>query len=205
MLLRPIFGEKFKTASPKEIECRSCEVHVVIRSEKRLNIRFWPKNQFQFRWRPFLFLFFFWRSPDFGRKKRLNFGRKKSQFRWRPFFLFIFLEITCFWAEKTFEFPILAEKLVSISVKTFFIFIFFLEITCFWAEKTFEFWAEKVSISVKTFFFIYFFGDHLFLGGKNVWISDFGRKISLNFGEDLFFFEDHLFLGGKNVWIFKLS
>ena len=31
--------------------------------------------------------------------------------------------------------------------------------------------------------------------------NDFGRKISLNFGEDLFFFfvGDHLILGGKNV------
>ena len=37
------------------------------------------------------------------------------------------------------------------------------------------------------FFFFVFFGDHLILGGKNVWISDFGRKITLNFGEDLFF------------------
>ena len=36
---------------------------------------------------------------------------------------------------------------------------------------------------------------------KSVGISDFGRKISLNFGEDLFFFGDHLFLGGKNVRI----
>ena len=64
--------------------------------------------------------------------------------------------------------------------------------------------AEKsVSISVKTFFF--FFGDHLILGGKNVRISDFGRKISLNFGEDLFFFGDHLILGGKNLWISELS
>ena len=35
-----------------------------------------------------------------------------------------------------FEFPILVEKSISISVKTFF---FFLETTCFWAEKTFEF------------------------------------------------------------------
>ena len=36
--------------------------------------------------------------------------------------------------EKAFEFPILAEKSVSISVKIFFI----LEIICFWAEKAFE-------------------------------------------------------------------
>ena len=42
--------------------------------------------------------------------------------------------------EKTFEYPNLAEKYVSVSVKTF-----FLEITCFWAEKLFKFptLAEK--------------------------------------------------------------
>ena len=39
------------------------------------------------------------------------------------------------------------------------------------------------------FFFFFFFGDHLNLGEKNVWISDFGRKISLNFGEDIRIFE----------------
>ena len=53
--------------------------------------------------------------------KRLNFrfGRKnQSQNRWRPFFL----ETTWFWAEKSFEFRISAEKSVSISVKTFFFF-----------------------------------------------------------------------------------
>ena len=42
--------------------------------------------------------------------------------------------------EKSFEFPILAEKFVSVLVKTF-----FLEITCFWAEKP----AEISSISDK--------------------------------------------------------
>ena len=48
---------------------------------------------------------------------------------------------------------------------------------------------ESGSILVKTFFcFSYFFGDHLILGKKNVLISDFGQKITLNFGEDLFFF-----------------
>ena len=70
------------------------------------------------------FFFVFWRPPDFGRKKRLNFRfrpENHSQFRWRPFFLF--------------------------------------------------------------------FGDHLILGGKNAWISDFGRKITLNFGEDIRIFE----------------
>ena len=49
--------------------------------------------------------------------------------------------------------------------------------------------AEKsLSISVKTFF-LFFFGDHLILGGKNVRISDFGPKITLNFGEDIRIFE----------------
>ena len=64
------------------------------------------------------------------------------------------------------------------------LFFFCLETT---AEKTFEFpiSAEKsLSIAVKTFFFV-LFGDH---GGKNVRISNFGRKITFNFGEDLFFF-----------------
>ena len=61
-------------------------------------------------------------------------------------------------------------------------------------------------ILAKTFFF-FFFGDHLIFGGKNVWILDFGRKITLIFGEDLFFlfFGDHLIFGGKNLWISDLS
>ena len=42
-----------------------------------------------------------------------------------------------------------------------------------------EFWRRP---------FFFFFGDHLILGRKNLWISDFGRKITLNFGEELFFF-----------------
>ena len=54
-------------------------------------------------------------------------------------------------------------------------FLFFLETTWIWAEETFEFRisAEKsLSISVKTFFFFFFFfGEHLILGGKNLWIS----------------------------------
>ena len=51
------------------------------------------------------------------------------------FFFFFFLETTCFWAEKTLEFSILAGKSISIAVKTF----FFLETSCFWAEKPLEF------------------------------------------------------------------
>ena len=70
-------------------------------------------------------------------------------------FFFFFLETTWFWAKKTFEFPISAEKSVSILVKTF----FFLETTWFWAKKTFEFpiSAEKsLSILVKTSEFLRF-------------------------------------------------
>ena len=48
-------------------------------------------------------------------------------------------------------------------------------------------------------------GSCLILGGKNLWISDFCRKIGLNFGEDLFFFGDHLILSGKNLPISEHS
>ena len=39
----------------------------------------------------------------------------------------------------------------------------------------------------------------MFLGGKNVKISDFGEKKPSDFGEDLFFFGDHLLFVGKFV------
>ena len=55
------------------------------------------------------------------------------------------------WPEEPFEFPISAEKSVSISVKTFF---FCLEITCFWAENPFEFpisAENSVSIAYRPF------------------------------------------------------
>ena len=83
------------------------------------------KNHSQFWWRPFFFLF--WRPPNFGRKKRLNFRfrpKNHTQFWWRPLFFFIFF---------------------------------------FWRPPDF--------------------------GRKKVWISAFGRKITLNFGEDIRIFE----------------
>ena len=94
VLLRPNFGEKLKTVPPppKEIGCRSCEVHVVIRSEKSVSI---SVKTFFFAFGDHLFLggktfeflilaeksvsismktfFFFWRSPVFGQTKHLNF------------------------------------------------------------------------------------------------------------------------------------
>ena len=145
---------------------------------------------------------------SFGVKKCLNFQfwpKNQIQFLFFQIILF-FLEITCFWAKKSFEFSILAENSDSILVKTFFfgdhLFLgwkivwisdsgrklglnfgedlFFLEITCFWAEKLFEFpiLAENSdSVSVRTFFF----GDHLFLSGKNFWTSELSEKFRLNF------------------------
>ena len=71
---------------------------------------------------------------------------------------------------QTFEFPNLAEKSVSISMKSFF--FFFWRPPDFGRKKTFEFRisAEKsVSISVKTFFFFFWRPPH------------FGRKKPLNF------------------------
>ena len=104
---------------------------------------------------------------------------------------------------QTFEVAKLGEKSPWILAKTF----FFLEITWFWVEKTFEFRisAEKsLWILAKTFFFFFFWRSPDF-GRKNLWISDFGRKITLNFGEDLFFFFFFFWrspdFGRKNLWI----
>ena len=51
---------------------------------------------------------------EIGRNSSLNFGED----------LYFFLEITWFWAEKTFEFRISAEKSLWILAKTFFFFFF---------------------------------------------------------------------------------
>ena len=86
VLLRPIFCEKLKIASPKGKQPPL----------KRLNFRIWPKNQSQFRWRPFFFFFFFWdhlilggknlRIPELSEKFRLNFRTnrvKPIQEQWK--------------------------------------------------------------------------------------------------------------------------
>ena len=66
-----------------------------------------------------------WKQPPpIGKQpplKRLDFRfrpKNQSQIRWRPFFLF--LETKWFWAEKTFEFPISAEKSVNFGETFFF-------------------------------------------------------------------------------------
>ena len=92
VLLRPIFCEKWKIAPP-------------IRKEPpliRLNLRNWEKNRPECWRRPFFF-FVFWRSPNFGRKKRLNFGfrpKNDSAFWRRPFFFFFFFFF--FWRSPNF-------------------------------------------------------------------------------------------------------
>ena len=89
----------------------------------------------------FFFFSFFWRPPVFGQKNRWNFRfwpKNQTQFRRRPFFFL--LETTCFWAGKSLEFPILAEKSDSISAKlSFFLFFFF-----FWRRPVFE-WKKRLN------------------------------------------------------------
>ena len=71
VLLRPIFGEKLKTAPPpKEIGCRSCEVHVVLWPEKAFEFPILAEKSVSILVKTF---FYFWRTPVFGLKKRLNF------------------------------------------------------------------------------------------------------------------------------------
>ena len=84
VLLRPIFGEKLKTAPPKEIGYRSCEVHVVMRPEKAFEFPISVEKSVSISVKTF---FFFWRPPVFGLKKRLNFRAFReipSQFSDKP-------------------------------------------------------------------------------------------------------------------------
>ena len=81
LLFRPIFGEKLKTAPPKEIGCRSREVDVVIRCEKVFEYAMLAEKSDS------ISAFFFWRPPVFERKKRLNFRAFQeipSQFSDKP-------------------------------------------------------------------------------------------------------------------------
>ena len=61
-----------------------------------------------------------------------------------------------------------------------------------WHQILWRFWDKD----------LFFFGEHLFLAGKTAWISDFGRKISCNFSEDLFFLRSPDF-GRKNCLNFR--
>ena len=65
VLLRPIFGEKLKTAPPKEIGCRSCEVDVVIRYERAFEFPILADKSVLISVKTF---FFFWRQLFLGGK-----------------------------------------------------------------------------------------------------------------------------------------
>ena len=100
VLLRPIFGEKLKTAPPKEIGCRSCEADVDIRPEKAFECPLLAKKSVLISVKPF----FFWRSPDFGAEKAFEFlilPEKSVSILVKTFFFFFFLEITSLLAEIT--------------------------------------------------------------------------------------------------------
>ena len=88
VLLRPIFVEKMKTAPPKEVGCRSCEVDVVIRPEKAFEYPLPAEKSVSISVKTFFFLF--WRYL-FLAEKAFEFRvwpKNPSQFRWRPFFLY---------------------------------------------------------------------------------------------------------------------
>ena len=85
VLLRPIFGEKLKTAPPlKEIGCRSCEVHVMIRFEKALEFPILAGKSVSISAKTFFFFFlettWFWAEkmfefPSFPRNSVSIFGQ----------------------------------------------------------------------------------------------------------------------------------
>ena len=95
VLLRPIWCEKWKIAPPIRKQPPSNVWICEIGRNSSLNF---GEDLF------FLFcFFFFWRSPNFGQKKPLNFGFRTLNFGEDLFFFF--WEITQLWAEKSFEFP----------------------------------------------------------------------------------------------------
>ena len=107
---------------------------------------------------------------------------------------FFFMEITCFWPEKPFEFLSLAEKNLQILEKTF----FFMEIICFRLEKPFEFLSlaeNTLRILEKTFFFMEI---TCFWPQKPYEFLSLAEK-TLNFGKNLFFFGDNQNLTKKTI------
>ena len=123
MLLRPIFCEKLKTAPPETFEFPNL-------AEKSASIS--VKT----------FFFYFWRPPDIGRKKPLNFGfrsKNQTQFRRRPFFCFFFRRPPDFGRKKPLNFGFRPKNQTQFRRRPFFFFSL---------------------------------GDHLILGGKNLRISE---------------------------------
>ena len=111
---------------------------------------------------------------DSGGRSFWNRPKNPFQLRRRPFF---------FW-----DYLILCGKTVSISDFGRKFRLNFGEDLLFWGGSpvfgrknrfNFRFWAKNPSQFRRKPFFFFFFGDHLFLGGKTVSNSDFGR-IRLN-------------------------
>ena len=77
------------------------------------------------------FFFLFWRPPDFGRKKRLNFrfrAKNHSQFRCRLFFFFFYWRPPDFGRKKRLNFRFRPKNHSQFRCRPFF-FFFFLETT----------------------------------------------------------------------------
>ena len=171
VLLRPIFWEKWKIAPPPPIRKQPPSNVWICEIGRKISLDIGED------------LFFFF-ALETNSEFRTSAKKSLSILVKTFFFFFFFLEITWFWAEKTFDFRISAEKSLSILVKTFFFFFFVLEMTWFWAEK--NLWisdfGRKITLNFgEDLFFFFFFGDHLILDGKKLWISELSEKFRLNF------------------------
>ena len=106
----------------------------------------------------------------------------------------------------TFEFPNLAEKSVSILVKTFF--FFFLETTWFLEKKPLNFRFRPKNQSQfrwRRFFLFFCFWRQLILGGNNLWISEVSEKFRLNFRTNLVkLIQEQWKFGSRSFALFSL-
>ena len=97
---------------PKEIGCRSCEVHVVILPEKAFKFPISAEKAVSILVKTFFLTTCFWAV------KTLEFpiwAEKSVSISVKTFF---FLETICFWAEKKFEFPSFPRNSLSIFGQT---------------------------------------------------------------------------------------
>ena len=103
VLLRPIFCEKWKIAPPQTFELAKLGRKITLNFGEDL-----------------FFFFFFWRSPNFGRKKPLNLGfrpKNHSEFWRRPFFFFFFWRSPNFGRKKPLNFRCFRDISSQISDK----------------------------------------------------------------------------------------
>ena len=109
--------------------------------------KFWKKNRLEFWRRPFFFFFFFfWRSPNFGRKKPLNFGfrpKNHSEFWRRRFFFFFCWRSPNFGRKKPLNFGFRPKNHSEFWRRPFFFFFFF-----FWRSPNF---GRKKPLNFRSF------------------------------------------------------